>query len=351
MRTIHIAWLFPLLGLIAASCSEENPPRDAGPVTLLLRVETGSAHGVAAERSGPAVPGGDGESEIDKLKIFAFDSTTGALEQYASVTITGGTSPDPMWDAARGMLRMVLTPGAKRIYCIANWADNPAMGMPTLNDATIRDTTALTAALRTHGTLPGNPPVMSARLVTTLSGAEELQTVKPERQTARVEIFPMLSAEMKAMGATVRLKGVKFQSVANSTYLFRKYPLAGPASIAPWNQAAPAGAAAPHIVNETSKALAARYDKPYYIPEHITTEKEKATRIILETEYNGEAPIYYTLPVNPTGDAHHSIYTIERNHNYRVYVTIRGKGATTLPTAARSADEGLHNLTCELEIQ
>lgn len=346
-------WLFALLGFIVVSCADKEPQQETGLVTLFLKVETNGDNGIPEVRDGSTTNIGiPGESAIDRLKVFVFNTATNMLEQYASIQIVGGSSSDPMWDSTQSALRMVITPGAKRIYCIANWIDGSS-GMPALTNLSVQDSTTLVGTIRAHSAMLANPPVMSGRLATTLAGSEMSLTIPMERQVARVEIYPVISRELKFMGANILLNRASFQSMADRTFLFRQFPRTGPSSLTPWNQSGFSGPSTPLALDTLPAIVANRpmLDIYYYTPENLSSVQTDATWVTLEATYNTEL-VYYGLFINPTDYGNHRLYTLERNHTYKMYITIQGKGSTTAPTAAtRSADGNLHNLTYETVIQ
>jgi hypothetical protein len=298
-------------------------------ITLSISVAEADEH---SSRGGTPLPGTAEESRIKTLKIFVFRSDDNTLEQYKGVLINdNNTSDDPSWNAATKSLRVVITPGNKRVYCVANWAATPDAEMPELSDQTIADTATLLAVTRAHGGVtPRNPPVMSGRMTRNITGAEQELGITIERQVAMVNIYPMLSPLLGALDANVTIEGVKFTRLAGASYLFPRVPAVNPAGVA-WDQSAFEGVSSARVT-ATTPAAAVKYPVTYYIPENIAADENAATRVTVKAIYNG-ATVYYSLPLR--GEGVPSPHAVERNHAYNYYLTIQGVGAATVALAPR----------------
>jgi hypothetical protein len=306
-------------------------------------------------RGGTPLPATAEESRIRALKLFVFDSDSNRLEQYRSITIRDDdTSDDPLWDATTRSLRVAVTPGPKRVYCIANWAHAPTAEMPDVSDRTVTDTASLLAVTRIHaGVTPVNPPVMSGRLVRNIAGNEKSLTITLTRQVAMARIYPMLATMPSMLGAELIIEGVKFTRLAGQSYLFGRVPAASPVD-STWDQTAFAGAG-PLLVTATTTAAAVKYPLSWYIPENIAPDARSATCMIVKARYNG-TPTYYTVVLNGQATSPHGArYSVERDHCYDYYLTIRGIGAATArlsaPTAGDRDNPGFKNIQLKLEVR
>jgi hypothetical protein len=304
-------------------------------------------------RSGIPLPGTPDESKIQTLKFFVFKSDNNTLEQYKSITINADyTSSDPMWNATTRSLRILVIPGPKRIYCVANWAATPTAEMPAITDLTVTDTATLLAATRVHtGVTPQNPPVMSGRLTKNIVGNELDLTMTLSRQVAMVNIYPMIASLPNSLGAEITIEGVKFMRLAGKSYIFEQKPVANPAN-STWDQTAFEGVHSAPVTALTS-ATAVKYPVSYYIPENIATSASAATYMIVKALYNG-VPTYYTVVLNGPNAPHTAPYAVERNHSYDYYLTIQGLGAATatlFPSKGNNNDPGFINIQSKLEVR
>jgi hypothetical protein len=329
--------------LAASSCVREGDhgrdvkPAIDGMITLKVTIAEPFDEGERispGSRSGDLLQATDGESKIGTLKFFVFKRDENTLEQYRSITINDDyTSDDPMWNVATRSLRIVVTPGAKRIYCVANWPAVPTAAMPELSDLTITDTASLLAVERGHaGITPSNPPVMSGRLVKNIVGNEQDLNITISRQVARVNIYPMLSTLPAVLGARVTIEGVKFTRLAGRSYLFERQPAGSPAG-ATWDQTTFEGVSSAPVTALTS-ADAIAYPVSYYIPENIAPDENAATCMVVKVLYNGTTT-YYTVVLNGQASSPHTArYAVERNHCYAYYLTIQGIGTATASRVA-----------------
>ena len=330
------AFAFLLLLLLCACTREERgrPPVD-GMITLKLKVSLPrDERPVPVQLSRATSPGSAEESRVSTLRLFVFKSNENKLEKYQSVSILpDGTSNDPSWNPAEKAMHVVVSPGPKRVYCIANWADTPTAEMPEISDQTVTDTLSLINKTRLHGTdALVNPPVMSGRLALTLVGNEQNLSVPLVRQVARVEIFPMLSAELKALGVDVKIEGVKFARVPATSFVFEQK---SPTNIAgSLEQSAFAGTT--FSVTAAKPEDAVKYPVDYYAPEHFAASEAATTAMIIKTSYNGRT-IYYAVPLGEPSSGAAPSYAVRRNHCYNYYLTIRGIGSPTVATRSLAA--------------
>lgn len=292
-------------------------------------------------RSGNLTGGVGDESKIESMKIFIFNKDNSAFEVYAT------SVNNSMWDDVAKTLRVTVTQGNKRIYCITNWTDG-GDGMTTIaNNQTIAN---LESAIRSHANsfTIGNPPVMTGYFEGSIVGNETDLTIPLKRQIARVELSFKLSDVLSVdTRADIKITGVKFMKLPSASFVFPKLSLANPGGVTLWNQMAFTGVT-------TGKLTGTKADYPtkYYIPENVPTAAN-ATIMVVSATYNGD-PTYYSIMIDPSKSpsnaSHpHVPYAIERNHTYQYDITINGKGVATAPTRS-GISEGI-NVSYKLEIK
>jgi len=299
-------------------------------------------------RAGTSTPGTNEESKINTLTFMIYNASN-VFDIKANVEIKSDwTSDDPMWDAAGKSLRIPVTQGTKKIYCIANWSLTGTTEMPVINETTAPNPDALLNFVRTHTNVtPGNPPVMTADIgqVNITASMQEMD-VDLRRQVARIELWPNIAPELSTLGANVQITGIKFKNLATKAYLFPKSPIASPSGTAQWDQANYA-AITPSALTTTATEFATKY----YIPEYALGQESTATEMIIKALYNN-TETFYRLKINPAVNATpaHSQYVIERNHTYRYYLTILGKGSDSELTRSIS-DQADAGIAYKLEIR
>jgi hypothetical protein len=297
-------------------------------------------------RSGETVVGTEAESGIRTLRFFVYDDTD-AIEVYKCVEIENDwTSSDAAWDAIDKSLRVSVTVGTKKIYCIANWAVTSTAEMPLIDETTASSVTNLLSRIRVHQNVtPSNPPVMTGVVTETIDGNRQDLKIQLRRQIARVELCPKISEDLALLGANVSITGVKFKNLATHAYLFPQASLSSPASNGVWNQTAFAG----DTLALTGKAT--DYGTTYYIPEYVPADGSKATVMVVRVKYNGTT-VYYNVVLDPSVSINypHKAYTIERNHTYLYNLTILGKGSETETRAVADTRKSV-DIVYELDIK
>jgi hypothetical protein len=316
------------------------PPPVDGMVTLKVTVPAPrDESSVRVPISRATSPGTVDESKVTHLRFFIFKSNENKLEKYQAITINNdGTSSDPAWSATDKTLRVTVSPGSKRIYCIANWAGVPTAEMPKLSDSTVTDTASLLAQTRRHtGVTPTNPPVMSGKLTRDIVGNEQGLKLALSRQVARIEIFPMISTMMKALGVKIKIEGVKFVRLAGESFVFEQDPIRSPVAKG-WDQDQFTGVLSDSLTaSKIDEAV--KYPISYYVPENISTADSVATAMVIKALYNGKST-YYTVILGETVAGSSTSRTLKRNHCYNYYLTIQGIGSqvavTTLDKRTRN---------------
>jgi hypothetical protein len=322
------------------------PPVD-GMITLKVEIprEYDDAFLTSRTRANAGTPE---ESRINNLRFFVFKSNRDSLELYADVAIASdGTSTNPAWDASSHSLRVVVSPGPKRVYCVANWAETPTVEMPELTAATIRDTMSLVGKMRVNrGISPVNPPVMSGRLSITLVGNESTIVIPLARQVARVGLTGTLSKTAGLLDALVEIMGVKFARLPGESLLFAGRTLMilpGPS----WDEATFASSS---VGMALRAGMIVTYPMFFYVPENTTTVEKNATVMIIKALYN-KTQTFYAVTLNQTPPAGQRPFTMSRNYYYNYILTINGRGADTEPviTPGSRAGDGpaFTNIRCE----
>ncbi|GEM_PF-4815669 len=342
------------------SCSEtEQGTPTESLITLQVKMpENASGNSLEKKtRAGTEVDGDADENKITKLKFFIYEQSPAKLEVYKEITLNeDGHSEDPMWDKGAGALRITVTPGDKRIYCIANWQDNAAKGMPAINDENGNNATYQTLLnnIRQHEDismydLDAMPIVMTGEVVRTINASDQDVDIQLIRQIAKVEVHAKLASSISGFNPQVKIKGIKFKRIPKQSYLFPKS--SSPAAVTVWHQTEYTGP-----LSKDLTATAQRYDYRYYIPEYYAAATT-VTQMYINAEYN-ERNMYYRIDLCAPGSnpqPAHNQYTIERNHIYKYTISIQGEGSTTEAGAAvaRSADNnpGVANITYELEVK
>lgn len=346
-RCIYIKLISPIV-LVACcmslllSCSD-NADGSADPklVTLKVTLPQDEIYDMNSpgSRSGAQVPGEGDESKIASIKFFVYNAdNSDAFEVYAT------SENNSMWDEATKTLRITVTPGNKKIYCLANWTDG-GNGMAVI--ANSMPIATLTGKTRTHTSFTlSNPPVMTGYLEKDIVGNETNLTIPLKRQIARVELAFKLSETLNAGNTTnIKIQGVKFLKLPPTSYVFPKTSVVNLGGTL-WAQAAFVGTESAKLT--TTKA---DYATKYYIPENAPVPAN-ATVMVISALYNGDQT-YYRLVINPnesTNYPHTPAYVIERNHTYQYTITIEGKGTDAVPTT-RSAVLEDTNITYKLEIK
>lgn len=337
MKTISIRSLaFCGIALLAFSCSKEGGTnRNSKPRLFditIIPAPMGQSDNLPQTRHGDPVAGSLDESRIESLTVFAFRADgSDALELYKRVDIdASNNSSDPMWDPTRSVIRLLLTPGPKQIVTIANW--NGA------DLSTLTTVTALNAAVRYHTTLPANPPVMTGQMVRTLIGGEQGVVLNLIRQSARVELWPMLDKIMDVLKADIMIEGVQFMNLASETYIM---PHGHNPSMNAWDE--PGFTGTPFHVMESNKYYAQLYHDYFYIPEYFGNSPWECTYMVIKARYNGEET-FYSIAINGEWWSSQPLpqqYAVERNHSYAYYVYFTGKGEPypQLPTRASRGEE------------
>lgn len=345
LKHIYIKWISPVLFMACcipflASCSDTNEPADPGLVTLRVTLpedEVYDMNSPASRAGGTGQVVGD-ESKIESLKFFIYNKDTNAFEVYAT---TAGNS---MWDPITKTLRITVTQGNKKIYCIANWTDGGS-GMAAIADNIPLAT--LISKTRTHTNLAlSNPPVMTGYLEKTIVGNEPDLTIPLRRQIARVELAFKLSDVLSVdTRADIKITGAKFLKLPSASYVFPQTSVACPNGTTLWSQTAFTGVTSAKLTGTKTD-----YTTKYYIPENAPAT-ENATTMVISATYNG-TPTYYSIKIDPSKstDYVHAANVIERNHTYQYTITVEGRGADTAPTT-RSAVSDNANISYELEIK
>jgi hypothetical protein len=338
--------------LLFTACHDtEKHLADNSLVTIKVVLPDDNAHGFQSggTRSGAKVQGSEAESKINTLKFLIYNQAGTEVEIYKSIKINADwTSDDPMWDATGKYLRIPLTQGNKRIYCIANWADPETADMPVIDKSTAGNVTTLLAMERKHdGVKLANPPVMTASLPSvSISAATQNLSIELKRQIARIELSPNLSQELALLGAHVKITGIKFKNLPTKAYLFPRSPLASPSATGQWNQSDFIEITPAQPLKQTAIDL----ETKCYIPEYKPEGQSTATVMVIRADFNGRT-LYYDLVINPAVSASpaHTAFEIERNHTYRYKLTILGEGyASETRSTGNRADA---NLTYKLEIK
>lgn len=292
-------------------------------------------------RHGTPTPGTPAESEITTLAVFAFQGST--LEASKFITISGGVSSDPAWNPSTKKLQLIVTPGTKTIYMIANWASTPSAQMPDITGITTE--AALTALIRYYNSQLVNPPVMTAKKSFSIAGGEQNLTISLQRQIARVGVNVRINDYLSDLNASVTIEGVKVVGMAQQAYVFPRTPQVNP-STSVWDQSAYTGSG-------SSLMTTSYHDyQTFYIPEYVGSAATH-TRMIIKAKYNGQ-DTYYGIPINAETGASPAQYRVERNHSYRYFVTIQGFGDTSeaqARTRAQDAFYGSPNIVYELETE
>ena len=341
-------WLVACCMSLLSSCNDSEKYVDDSLVTLKVVLPGDDLQEIQSDetRAGISEPGIEAESKINTL-IFMIYNASNVVEIEKSVEIKSDwTSDDPMWDKNGKSLRIPVTQGSKQIYCIANWSLTGTTEMPLINKTTAPNPATLTGFIRNHANItPDNPPVMTASISTNITAGMQEMPVELKRQVARIELWPNISKELSVLGANVQITGIKFKSLATQAYLFPKSPVASPSGNGQWNQSDYFDIAS-SALGETASEFATKY----YIPEYVPTGETTATEMIIRALYNDNVT-YYRLKINPAVDASHTIpYAIERNHTYRYYLTILGKGSDSEVTRSIS-DQADISLAYKLEIR
>lgn len=345
-----VSVLIAIFCMTLFSCSDSQESIAPGLVTLKVTLPQEEVYDMnsPASRTGNPVQGEGDESKISFLKFFIFNGSTNALEEYRSISIAdNGTSTDPMWDSNTRTLRITVTQGQKKIYCLANWTDNNVDGMPAITNS-ITTIAGLTSQIRNHGlTNPvlNNPPVMTGYLEKNIVGDEPGLTIPLRRQIARVELSFKLSDALIAGSSTadIKIKGVKFLRLPSSSYVFPQTPVGSPVGT-PWSQTTFTG-----VESEKLTGSLVSYATKYYIPENVPS-MANATTMVISAIYNG-TQTYYSIVINPALSSNypHAAYVIERNHTYQYTITVEGIGDANAPT--RSSISGNTGISYQLEIK
>lgn len=350
LKRIYIRLFSPVL-LVAcciallSSCNDSDKLVDDSLVTLKIVLPVDELQDVKSDetRAGTSTPGTEEESKINTLIFLIYNSGGTAIENYETVTIDNEWVGDhPMWDKNSKSLRIPVTQGIKRIYCIANWSLTGTTEMPVIDKTSASTETKLLNFVRDHTNVtPGNPPVMTADVgQVNITATMQEMPVKLRRQVARIELWPNINDVLSTLGAEVQITGIKFKSMPTKAYLFQKSPVASPSSIGQWNQSDFTA-----ITSSNLTTTATEFATKYYIPEYVPGNNESlATEMVIRALYEGRT-LYYRLKIDPSVNATpaHNKYTIERNHTYRYYLTIIGEGSTSETTRSFSgkADTGI----------
>jgi hypothetical protein len=345
----RVAWL--MVALACAACTKEarvgEKPAVDGMITLKVIVPRAfdGEDSMATRAAGP-VAGTPDESRIKDIRFFIFKSDKDSLERHVAVTIKeDGTSTNPAWDAASNSLNVTISPGAKRVYCIANWATTPTVEMPDLTPATVKDTAALLARVRVHdGAAPRNPPVMTGRVSRVFAGTERDLTIPLTRQVARVDVYVSIAPVLRLLKARVLIDGVKFARVPKQSFLFETNPPSSPRKGA-WEEAAFTGAD-----SVPARDSATLYPTTFYVPENVAAAETEATVMIVKARLN-EKVTYYAVALNRVPAAGRPAFVLSRNFCYQYFLTIRGLGSGTIPVIAPAsrgdAGAAFENIGCD----
>ncbi|NDV84138.1 fimbrial protein [Bacteroides sp. 51] len=349
-RGIYIKLISPVVFVaccmsLLSSCSDNaDGPADPRLVTLKVTLPQDEVYDMnsPASRTGSPVGGIGDESKIESVKFFIYNAdNSDQFEVYAT------SENNSMWDDATKTLRITVAQGNKKIYCIANWADDAAKGMAAIaGNMTIA---SLTSKTRTHTNLVlSNPPVMAGSLSVNILGSETTPFVIPlRRQIARVELAFKLSDVLSIDNtADIKITGVKFLKLPSASYVFPQSSIACPSGTTLWPQTTFTGTTSAKLTGTKVD-----YATKYYIPENAPAAAN-ATTMVIGATYNG-VPTYYSIAINPrysTNYPHTPDYVIERNHTYQYTITIEGRGADTAP-ATRSDVSDSTNITYKLEIK
>jgi hypothetical protein len=300
------------------------------------------------------IPGTADESKITTLRLLIFKRDKNELEKFVHVTFNpDGSSGSPAWSASDRSLRVVVSPGPKEVYCLANWSDTPSSDMPEISDKTVGDTASLNNIMRQHSSMPVNPPVMSGRLkALTLVGNEQGITIPIKRQVAKLAIYPMISSTLKTLGADVKISGIKFTNIGIFSLIFETELPHALAAEGEWDQTDFVGPLS-EKVTAVLPGEAVKYPHEYYLPEHVTDNEKTITNMTIKVIYNGK-PTYYTMHVGELAQTTiPPLRAVRRNRCYNYYLTIQGTGsAVATRTIDGVQDPTFMNVQCErLEIE
>jgi hypothetical protein len=316
------------IAIATLACASENTPADKQPVdgmiTLKLKITPDDAPPVIpVDITRATTPGTPEETRIATLRLFIFKSDNNTLEKYHHLAIdTAGASTDPAWNAAEKALHLIVTPGPKRLYCIANWSTTPTVEMPDISDRTITDTATLLAVTRAHTGNPLiNPPVMSGRLTRVLAANDRQITIPMTRQVAKIQIIPMITPTLAALGADIKIEGIRFSRLPPSSFVFER-DLAQSIVAGNWEQTTYTGTTSTAIT-ATTPAAATPYPHAYHLPEHVAASPAAITLMIIKALYNGQTT-YYTVPTGAPAD---TLHATRRDRLYTYYLTIQGTGS------------------------
>lgn len=344
-KRIGATWLMACCLLLLVACSESsvNAPAEKQLVTFKVVLPQDEVHNMDAPESraggntGTVV--GD-ESKIESLQFFVFDGVSNTFETYA--TSVG----NPMWDAATRTIRITVTQGKKKIYCLANWTDG-VNGMTAA--AGLNTIAALGNLTRTHAaSTTMMPPVMTGYLEPTITGSVPL-TIQLVRQIARVELAFKLSDVLAAgTPAAVQITGVKFLKLPSASFALPK--TASPAA-GTWSSAY-ASITNTGALTGTSTGFDAT---KFYLPEFYPASSAAAAVMVIKAKYNG-VDSYYRIVLDPAespqnGTYNHPANVIERNHTYQYTITVDGIGEASDITTRGGAMGNSANITYKLDIK
>lgn len=355
-----------LLSFSSCGFSEPGEPTQSY-LTIQLNVpdseqvdqqQTGTRHNVTKD------PGHPNEKVIGCVAFFVFNAQTNVREQYQFInTDAGGNNPDPMWDPVTKSLRIPVTAGKKHIYCIANLANfthlELGVGKSDLNDITNRQELKDLVVNHLNRIVVHDYIVMTGELENvTIAPEEQRKEIDMTRHVSRIDIYPMITPELKAMGVDFRIFGVKFKGLAGRSYLF---PKGTSPTNTQWEDEANYNGTN-SVVTATNRSEVQYYEagKLYYTPEYYGTQAT-GTRMYIAAIYNN-VMTYYSIKLsdpdvftsNPgydQGGATNRKYAVERNHIYRYYITFKGKGVDIDPSTTRAASGEEDNISYELEIK
>lgn len=327
INSLKLSVICILLMATATSCVIGEGNTDPGFVDIVIAIPDSPKEVIEQARHGVAVDDVQtGESQLTTLTFIVFNNAN-VREEYREITINpDNTSSDPMWEQSTSTMRLVLVPGQKTIYVVANWSLNPTTDMPDLS--LFSTPTTLETAVRTHTDMvSGVAPVMSGKLASvTVAGGDLRRSIILTRQIARVDVYPLIADVLKITEAKISLEGIKFIKLPQKSYLFPQTPIASPVT-ATWDQPTYKAGTSGVILTATTQAEATTLYSRSYIPEYIGESASSATTMLIKAKYNGQDTYYKIVLQNQQGVLSANQYKVERNHIYEYYVTIVGQGS------------------------
>lgn len=327
--------------LFASSCVlSKDPTSNNDPVYVNIGILLPNLNGTDLTKHGAPNGGSAEESKITSLTFFVFKGDN-TFEQYKYVSINSdNSSSDALWDPVHSSMRLLLTPGAKKILVVANWSS----GMP--DGAGINVLTDVKGILVNRvASLPTTPLLMSGEMNVTLVGGESNLQVALTRQVAQVKVYPMISPSAAVFDANISIEGIQVMNIIPSSYLFSKST--NPTPFSPfWSQSSFSGGSSNRIT-ATTKNEAQLYQS-FYLPEFYG-DANNHIYMAIKAKYNN-METYYFIPINGDAGSLPQPYTIERNHCYTYYLTIQGEGSSSPTRASAGSPYPVENDNLDYEL-